>query len=125
MKNEKATDEKAEIKGARNLALLAVGSVLIATITTVMGVYIYVSSGDIYLDRSLPGLLPDAAEHEEDNSGLSEQYVFNDYGPVNSEVLDDFLENFDEIRGEAAGFGESFSDAPLSDEALIPTITEE
>ena len=105
-----------EIKGARNLAILAVGAVLVAMATTVVGVYLYVSSGDIYLDRSLPGLLPEISEQED---SAEEQFVFNDYGAVNKGVLGDFLKHFGEAEREVRDFKEPFSDAPLSDDSLI------
>jgi len=109
---------KPEIKGARNLLLLTIIATVIAVATTTIGVYIYVSSGDIYLDRSLPGLLPDASEQEDDGRE-EQQYIFNDYGTVNKDVLDDFLRHFDVVEGEVREFAAPFSDAPLMDENLI------
>ena len=103
--------------GARNLLLLSVFSVVIAVATTVAGLFLYVSSGDIYLDRSLPGLLPE--ESEKGGSGREEQYIFPDYGAVNKKALDDFLRYFDRIDTEVEEFKEPFADEPLSDEALI------
>jgi len=112
---------KPEINGVRNLLLLTIIATVIAVATTMLGVYIYVSSGDIYLDRSLPGLLPDASE-QEDNGREEEQYIFRDYGTVNKGVLDDFLRHFDVVEGEVREFAEPFSDAPLLDESLIFVI---
>lgn len=109
---------KPEIKGVRNLLFLTIIATVIAVTTTIIGVYIYVSSGDIYLDRSLPGLLPDASEQEDDGR-QGEQFVFNDYGSVNKGVLDDFLRYFDVVEGEVREFAEPFSDVPLLDENLI------
>ena len=45
--------------GGRNLVLLGVGSILIAFIMTGVSLAVYHNSGDIYLDRSRPGFLPD------------------------------------------------------------------
>lgn len=112
-----AIEEEPEkkVSGGRNLAILAMGAVAIAVITTCMGLYMYVSSGDIYLDRSLPGLLPEVSEQE----GSKEQYVFSDYGAVNAGVLDEFLKYFGEAEAEVETFREPFADAPLMDENLI------
>ena len=51
-------------KGGKNLVLLGVLAVLIATVTTCISLAIYHNSGDIYLDRSRPGFLPDEEEIE-------------------------------------------------------------
>lgn len=109
-------EDKEERSGSKNLLILAIAAVLIAVATTMTGVYLYVSSGDIYLDRSLPGLLPEETEADE---GRNEQYVFNDYGPMNKGVVDEFLKYFDAAESEVEAFAEPFSDKPLSDENLI------
>ena len=48
--------------GGRNLVFLGLGAVLIATLTTSISLYLYHESGDIYLDRSRPGFLPEKVE---------------------------------------------------------------
>jgi len=104
-----------EINGVRNLGILALAACLIAIVTTVIGVYMYVSSGDIYLDRSLPGLLPEVSEPDD----RDEQYIFSDFGSIDEATLEEFLEHFGAAEKEVEVFKEPFADAPLSDETLI------
>ena len=52
-------------KGSRNLVLLGVMSIVIAGATVGISLLIYHNSGDIYLDRSRPGFLPDEEEMPE------------------------------------------------------------
>jgi hypothetical protein len=58
--------------GARNLVLLGLASILIAVMTTSVALAIYHNSGDIYLDRSRPGYLPDEQEIEKDEDKKDE-----------------------------------------------------
>ena len=51
-------------KNRRNLIILGLLSVIIATVTTGVSLAVYHNSGDIYLDRSRPGFLPDEDEIE-------------------------------------------------------------
>ena len=59
MPEENDTKQKKPILGGRNLLILGIISVLIAVTTTGVSLAIYHYSGDIYLDRSRPGFLPD------------------------------------------------------------------
>ena len=49
-------------QGGRNLMILGCGAIFLAGVTTTASLMIYRSSGDIYLDRSRPGYLPDSEE---------------------------------------------------------------
>ena len=62
-------------KKNHNLFLLGVGATLIAMLTTGISILIYHYSGDIYLDRSRPGFLPDKEEIESQDE--DEEYVFS------------------------------------------------
>ena len=53
--------------GSRNLIILGVVSGIIALATTGVSLAVYHNSGDIYLDRSRPGYLPDKEEIEEED----------------------------------------------------------
>ena len=65
--------------GGRNLVVMGIVSIIIACTTTGVSLAIYHNTGDIYLDRSRPGYLPDEEEIEqEDNEG--EEYVFEKNG---------------------------------------------
>ena len=58
--------------GGRKLIILGIASALIALATTGISLAIYHNSGDIYLDRSRPGFLPDEDEKGDDNNNLSD-----------------------------------------------------
>ena len=58
--------EKKSTNGARNLFIMSLVAILIALSTTGVSLAIYHNSGDIYLDRSRPGFLPDEDEIEDD-----------------------------------------------------------
>ena len=64
-------------EGSRNLLLLGLVSIVVALMTTGVSLAVYHNSGDIYLDRSRPGFLPDDEEVEDDNDTKSN----NGYDP--------------------------------------------
>lgn len=101
--------------GGRNLAVLGIISVVVAAATTGVSLLIYHNSGDIYLDRSRPGYLPD---EEEIIEGLDEDYEFDKSGEITAEVLDEYLKKLEvEVRGLEA-YGDAFLAEALSDERL-------
>ena len=61
--------------GGRNLVIMGVASIVVSLATTGVSLAIYHNTGDIYLDRSRPGYLPDEQEIEEENE-KQEEYVF-------------------------------------------------
>ena len=109
-------------RGGRNLVLLGVASVLVALATTGVSLAIYHNSGDIYLDRSRPGFLPDEEEIEDEGEKTEEDYVFDKSGKLTVEVIEQYLENLEmEVRAVDA-YEEPFGVDVLSDEYLgIPT----
>ena len=98
----------------KNLLILGVISVAIAMMTTGVSLYIYHKSGDIYIDRSRPGFLPEKGEEKP----IAEEYKFNDSGIVTEEVLDEYLKHFDKITEELEAFTDPFSAKTISDETL-------
>ena len=108
-------------KGGRNLVILGVSSVMIAGATTGISLAIYHNSGDIYLDRSRPGYLPDEAEIEEGEEQNLE-YKLGKSGKIDMKVLEEYLENLDlEVKAIDA-YEKPFGAEALSDERLgIPT----
>ena len=69
--------------GSRNLLILGVGSVLAALITSLVSLYVYHASGDIYLDCSLPEAdCPSARAGSEENN-RDDIYSFPDSGNIN------------------------------------------
>lgn len=86
-------------RGGKNLILLGVFSILIAISTTAVSLIIYHQSGDIYIDRSRPGFLPDEEEISEGEE-KKEDYDFQKTGKITDEVLKEYLEKIDEeVKG--------------------------
>lgn len=111
--------------GGTNLVLLGVISIVLAVVATSVSLIIYHNSGDIYLDRSRPGFLPDEEEAQEEKAE-EEEYSFSRSGKITGEVLDELLKNLDiEIQAIDA-HNDQFNGTALSDELLgIPEPLEE
>ncbi len=105
-------------KGGRNLLLLGIGAILMAILTTFISLTIYHDSGDIYLDRSRPGFLPEKEEVEETTDN-SDDYALPDSGRLTEEILDEYLENLKKEINRLNDFSDApFGEKPLSDETL-------
>ena len=85
-------------KGGINLIILGIISIVIAGATTGISMLIYHNSGDIYLDRSRPGFLPDEEEALEEAENEEDDYDFQKTGPVDLNVIDEYLKK---IKKEA------------------------
>lgn len=110
--------EKKKIpRGGWNLIIMGLISIVIATATTGISLAIYHNSGDIYLDRSRPGFLPDEEEIEEDEV-KEEDYSFDKNGPLTIEQIEEYIKmlkvEVDMIDNEK----EPFSAGALSDTTL-------
>lgn len=117
MRKQNKTD-KLE-RGGRNLVILGVLSVLIAMMTTGMALAIYHNSGDIYLDRSRPGFLPDEEELEGDDKEEEEkEYSFEKDGGLTKEDIELFIENLNKEIKAINDYRNPFSEEVLSDEHL-------
>ena len=103
-------------KGGRNLVILGVASVVVSLLTTGVSLAVYYNSGDIYLDRSRPGYLPDEAEVEED--AIEEEYVLDKSGKVTKELLDEYLERLDAEIKAVDEYEKPFTSRGLTDEEL-------
>lgn len=114
-KREQTEKDERPNKGARNLAILLALSVLISLSLTTVSLAVYHYSGDIYLDRSRPGYLPDTEEvktEEEDEEG---NYDFQKTGAVTKEVLEEYLKKL-QIEIEALDqYQDPFDNEALSD----------
>lgn len=110
-------------KGALNLVLLGVGSVIAACITTGVSLLVYHNSGDIYLDRSRPGYLPDEEETKED--GKNEDYNFEKTGKIDMKIIEEYLEKLKEEEKTVEVYNKSFGAEALSDERLGIPASEE
>ncbi len=104
-------------KGGRNLILLGVGSILVAFIMTGVSLAIYHNSGDIYLDRSRPGFLPDEEELEQKDD-VEEEFEFDKTGKISDEVLEEYLKHLKEEVEIIDSYKEPFNVELLSDESL-------
>lgn len=102
--------------GGRNLAILGVVSVVVATVTTGVSLAVYHNSGDIYLDRSRPGYLPDEEEISEDDE--PKDYEFDKSGTITREVLTEYLKNLEAEVEALDSYENAFSAEALSDEKL-------
>ena len=112
-----------DIKGGRNLLILGVVSVGIAIITTVISLVVYHKSGDIYLDRSRPGFLPD---EEEVLKKPETTYSFPSSGVLTAGDIDDYILHFEEAVEVIDDLPSPFAATPLSDESLgIPAAPAE
>ena len=101
--------------GGRNLTILGILSVVVAATTTGVSLAIYHNSGDIYLDRSRPGFLPDEEEISDDVEG---DYEFDKSGVITKEVLEDYLKNLETEVKALKSYKDPFSADALSDEKL-------
>ncbi len=108
-------------QGGRNLMILGCGAIFLAGVTTTASLMIYRSSGDIYLDRSRPGYLPDSEEATEESAGPI-NYTFSENGELNASELDEYLKELRLVNNRLKDFADPFSPAPLSNESLgIPS----
>ena len=108
-------------QGGLNLLVLGIISVAIAITTTSIALLIYHNSGDIYIDRSRPGYLPDEGEVEDDDEG-DVNYKMEKSGKIDMEVLEEYLDNLDIEVKEIDAYEKPFSSGALSNERLgIPT----
>ena len=119
MQDQSSSEKKKLERGGRNLVILGVVSVLIALTTTSVSLAIYHNSGDIYLDRSRPGFLPDEEEIEDENEKEEEkEYDFARDGKLTKEDMEEFIKNLkDEIKA-VDDYKKPFGEEVLSDERL-------
>lgn len=106
-------------KGARNLVVLGALSTVVALTTTGVALAIYHNSGDIYLDRSRPGFLPDEEEIQQDEGEREDDdYVFQKDTVLDTEKMDEFLEELQEEIDAINAYEKPFGEEVLSDERL-------
>ena len=103
-------------KGGRNLVILGIASAIVALITTGVSLAVYHNSGDIYLDRSRPGFLPDEEEMQGDE--VEEDYDFGKVDKLDAKTAEEYLKNL-EVEVEAIdSYEKPFGADVLSDESL-------
>ena len=107
-----------------NLVILGIGATIIALITTSISLYLYHASGDIYLDRSRPGFLPDESAEEEEFEVKSSGYTYPDSGPVDQAALDEYLNHIKDPQKDLNDLPDPYPSYPLSDQSLMLAIPE-
>ena len=119
MQDQNSPEKKKLERGGRNLVILGVVSVLIALMTTGVSLAIYHNSGDIYLDRSRPGFLPDEEEIEDESEKEEEkEYDFSRDGKLTKEDVEEFIKNLKEEIKAIDEYKKPFGEEVLSDERL-------
>ena len=109
--------------GGRNLVILGVVSTVLAVMTTGVSLAIYHNTGDIYLDRSRPGYLPDEEEIENEEENEVEEYSFEKSGKLTVEILAEYLERLQAEIKAIDAYEQPFDESVLSDERLgIPVV---
>lgn len=106
-------------KGGRNLTILGAGAVLVALVVTTISLTIYRVTGDIYLDRSRPGVLPDEEEVSDGGGDPEGEYNFSQTGPITKEILEEYLEKLETELQAIDAYTDPFSEKALSDEKLF------
>ena len=101
--------------GRRNLMRLGLIATIITILTTTISLVIYHNSGDIYLDRSRPGFLPEKPEAKHDDQP-EKSYSFPESGNLDIKSLEEFRENFRKTLEEVKKIKDPFSSDNLSDE---------
>lgn len=112
-----------EAHGKRNLLLLGSSALAITALTTGLSLWMYRSSGDIYLDRSRPGYLPDKDEANEE-SDVKSSYTFSDTGALTPSDLTEYLKELKAVDNRIKAIPDPYSASPLSDQSLGITPAE-
>lgn len=103
-------------KGQRNLILLGVSAIGVTCITLAASLFMYRDSGDIYLDRSRPGFLPEEGEVKEEKQEVD--FVYPDSGNLDEAELDEYLDNLKKVIEQLENSANPYSNSALSDESL-------
>ena len=108
-------NEKGLTRGGKKLILLACISIFITLSLTTISLAIYHYSGDIYLDRSRPGYLPDDEEVETEEETEEGDYTFEKTGAITKEVLEEYLKKMQIEVDALNAYKDPFNADALSD----------
>jgi hypothetical protein len=108
-------EEQQKSNGGKHLLILCIFTILSSLAMVAVSLYVYHDSGDIYLDRSRPGFLPEEAEK---NRSTDEDFSFPDTGNIKQKNLEEYIENLDKVIESLDKMSESFSDDVLTNESL-------
>ena len=103
--------------GGRHLAILGTAAILVAFITSGISLFIYTTSGDIYLDRSRPGFISDN-ESPPDYTSPHQTTAFSPDGAITTDAFNDYLQKLNTLITDITAEPDAFSSDALSDEAL-------
>lgn len=115
MNTDQPTPKSRLSKGGRNLILLGIISIVVACLTSGISLAIYHNSGDIYLDRSRPGFIP---EEGDNNDPAPEVYYFEKSGKLTMEAIEEYLKNLDLDVKALDSYENPFGAEALSDKNL-------
>lgn len=99
------------------MTILGAVAILITLVATGLELWIYRASGDIYLDRSRPGFLPDAEEVEEETEASS-NYAYPENGALDKSELEEYLKELKKIEDTLKKVQNPYSESALSDKSL-------
>lgn len=103
------------MKEGRNLILLGAIAIIIAIATSSLALTIYHNTGDIYLDRSRPGFLPDKTESIPEEY----EYTFSEAIELNQASLEKYLKEYQKLLSNLHQITDPFSMDPLSDATVF------
>ncbi len=104
--------------GRKNLVILGIGSVIAAVLTSAASLYIYHTSGDIYLDCSLPEADCPSARSDSEENNRENVYVFSENGTIDEKTLDEYLREFEKTVNKIKKYDAPFAGNALDDESL-------
>lgn len=102
--------------GGKALIRLGILATIIAIITTSISLYFYHASGDIYIDRSRPGFLPE--KHENSQMDENPTYRFSEDGSISAKDLEEYLQNIKPVINNINDVKKPFAKDSLSDQSL-------
>lgn len=106
-------------KGGKNLLILGLMATGFSLAATGVSLTIYHNSGDIYLDRSRPGFLPDESDLNNGEEGTSgDVYVYPEGQKVDETIITEYLKALTEKKEAITKRGEAFGSDVLSDASL-------
>lgn len=97
-----------------NLLVLGIGVLGIAVVFSFISLFLYHKSGDIYLDRSRPGFLPEKSTTSE----TVKSYHFPSEGKFTKTDLEEYLRELNKVINELDNLERPFSPDSLSDQSL-------
>jgi len=108
-------------RGGRRLTILGLVTIFIALASSSISLFLYTSSGDIYLDRSRPGFISEI-EPPAKNEPNNQTKAFPPDGTITQNALSEYLRKLDALVKEISSESDAFSSDALSDEALNITV---